>query len=78
MFGMDKVKKEFQYKLDNLQILNKNDVVEHLEFKSIYFFLKQLDVLKNMNKKQLIKEIELNRWRYEAIPKQMILNKEVS
>lgn len=75
---MNKVKKEFQNKFNDVQTLNENNTIEHKEFKSIYIFLKQLDVLKNMNKKQLIKEIELNRWRYEAIPQQMILNKEVS
>lgn len=78
MFGMKEVEKQFQYKFNIAQIININDDTEFNEFKSIYIFLKQLNELKNMNKQQLIKEIELNRWKSEVIPKNMVTNKEVS
>ncbi|VVC29540.1 TROVE domain [Cinara cedri] len=78
IFGMKKVEEQFSYKFNNAPIINTfDDAIEYNEFKSIYIFLKQLKEIKSISKPQLIKGIELFRWRIELIPEWILYNKEI-
>jgi len=71
---MKRIEELFGPKYENNNI---NGVKEE-KTKCVYTYLKQVCSMRNMDEKQLLNEIKLNKWEPEVIPQKMITSSTVS